>query len=199
MRIRIINEKDWERSFELDKSIIRVGSQVTSDVYVNDPEVPALLMQITRTGNIDIRYTMRFFADNLTLTRGEQSFPPDINMPYEVLDGDKVGFNRYRMIIELESDRSRVRQSEHMRAEMFLSSRDLSPDKPISGGMLLKNLGTQRPCQFRLNIRGIPQDCLYSSPMPYLHPGASSSVGFTISHLKTKPGPGFHTVSHANQ
>ncbi|MBQ6504939.1 MAG: hypothetical protein IJI57_13610 [Flexilinea sp.] len=195
MRIRIINEKDWERSFELDKSIIRVGSQVTSDVYVNDPEVPALLMQITRTGNIDTRYTMRFFADNLTLTRGEQSFPPDINMPYEVLDGDKVGFNRYRMIIELESDRSRVRQSEHMRAEMFLSSRDLSPDKPISGGMLLKNLGTQRPCQFRLNIRGIPQDCLYSSPMPYLHPGASSSVGFTISHLKTKPGPGFHTVS----
>ncbi len=195
MRIRIINEKDWERSFELDKSIIRVGSQVTCDVYVSDQDVPALLMQITRSGTIDTRYTMRFFADNITLTRGDQSFPPDKNLPYEVLDGDKVSFSRYRMIIELESDRSRVRQSEHMRAEMFLSSRDLSPDSPISGGMLLKNLGTQRPCQFRLNIRGIPQDCLYSSPMPYLHPGASSSVGFTISHLKTKPGPGFHTVS----
>ena len=195
MRIRIINEKDWEKSYELDKSIIRVGSQITCDIMINDAEVPALMMQITRSGTIDIRNTMRFFTENVTLTRGDQSFPPDINMPYEVLDGDKITFGRYRMIIELESDKSRVRQSEHMRAEMFLSDRDLAPDSPISGGLLLKNLGTQRPCQFRMNIKGIPAECLYSAPLPYLHPGASSSVGFTISHLKTKPGPGFHTVS----
>ena len=195
MRIRIINEKDWEKSYELDKSIIRVGSQITCDIMISDPEVPALMMQITRSGTIDIRNTMRFFTENVTLTRGEQTFPPDLNMPYEVLDGDKITFSRYRMIIELESDKSRVRQSEHMRAEMFLSDRDLAPDSPISGGLLLKNLGTQRPCQFRLNIKGIPEDCLYSSPLPYLHPGASSSVGFTISHLKTRPAPGFHTVS----
>ena len=195
MRIRIINDKDWEKSYELDKSIIRVGSQITCDIMISDPDVPALMMQITRSGTIDIRNTMRFFTENLTLTRGDQSFPPDMNMPYEVLDGDKITFSRYRMIIELESDKSRVRQSEHMRAEMFLSDRDLAPDSPISGGLLLKNLGTQRPCQFRLNIKGIPEDCLYSSPLPYLHPGASSSVGFTISHLKTRPAPGFHTVS----
>ncbi len=195
MRIRIINDKDWERSYELDKSIIRVGSQVTCDVLINDTDVPALMMQITRTGTIDIRNSMRFFAANIILTRGDQSFPAEMNLPYEVLDGDKISFSRYRMIIELDSDKSRVRQSEHMRAEMFLSDRDLSPERPISGGLLLKNLGTQRPCQFRMNIKGIPSECLYSSPLPYLHPGASSSVGFTISHLKTKPAPGFHTVS----
>ena len=195
MRIRIINEKDWEKSYELDKSIIRVGSQITCDIMISDPDVPPLMMQITRSGTIDIRNTMRFFTENITLTRGDQTFPPDMNMPYEVLDGDKINFSRYRMIIELESDKSRVRQTEHMRAEMFLSDRDLAPDSPISGGLLLKNLGTQRPCQFRLNIKGIPAECLYSSPLPYLHPGASSSVGFTISHLKTRPAPGFHTVS----
>ena len=141
MRIRIINDKDWEKSYELDKSIIRVGSQITCDIMISDPEVPALMMQITRSGTIDIRNTMRFFTENVTLTRGEQTFPPDLNMPYEVLDGDKITFSRYRMIIELESDKSRVRQSEHMRAEMFLSDRDLAPDSPISGGLLLKNLG----------------------------------------------------------
>ena len=88
MRIRIINEKDWERSFELDKSIIRVGSQVTCDVYISDPEVPLLLMQITRSGTIDTSNTMRFFAENITLTRGDRTFPPDKNLPYEVLDGE---------------------------------------------------------------------------------------------------------------
>ena len=195
MKIRIINEKDWEKSYELDKSIIRVGSQINCDVLINDSDVPALLMQITRSGTIDVRNVMRFFAENVTLTRGEQTFPPDLNVPYYVLDGDKVTFGLYRMIIELESDKSRVRQSEHMRAEMFLSDRDLTPESPISGGLLLKNLGTEKPCQFRMNIKGIPSECLYTSPMPFLHPDASSSVGFTISHLKTKPEPGLHTVS----
>ena len=195
MKIRIINEKDWEKSYELDKSIIRVGSQINCDVLINDSDVPALLMQITRSGTIDVRNVMRFFAENVTLTRGEQTFPPDLNVPYFVLDGDKVTFGLYRMIIELESDKSRVRQSEHMRAEMFLSDRDLTPESPISGGLLLKNLGTEKPCQFRMNIKGIPSECLYTSPMPFLHPDASSSVGFTISHLKTKPEPGLHTVS----
>ena len=39
MRIRIINDKDWEKSYELDKSIIRVGSQITCDIMISDPDV----------------------------------------------------------------------------------------------------------------------------------------------------------------
>ena len=195
MKIRIINDRDWEKSYEFDKSIIRVGSQIGSDVLIRDNDVPPLLMQFVRSGTVDVRNTMRFFAENVMLTRGDQSFPAEVNLPYEVLDGDKIGFNSYRMIITLETGSSRVRQTEHIRADMFLSQLDLSPDIAISGGLLLKNLGTQRPCQFTMHITGIPEECLTSAPMPYLHPDASSSVGFMISHLKTKPSPGFHTVS----
>ena len=59
----------------------------------------------------------------------------------------------------------------------------------------LKNIGTDKACQFRLSITGIPNECLRSGPLPYLYPGGVSTVGFTISHLMTKPAPGFHTVS----
>ena len=195
MKIRIINEKDWEKSYDFDKSIIRVGSQYNCDIQIRETGVAPLLMQIVRNGTAEVSYIMRFFDEGILITRGDQTFPSEQTVPYEVLDGDKITFGVYRMIITLENDLSRVRQTEHMRAEMFLSKSDLSPDNAISGGLLLKNLGTEKPCQFKMQINGIPEECLTSAPLPYLHPGISSSVGFVISHLRSKPAPGFHTVS----
>lgn len=195
MKIRIINENDWEKSYDLDKSIIRVGSQISCDVQIRDTNVQPFLMQIVRSGSVDIRYVMRCFADNIMITRGNQVFPASTMVPYDVLDGDKISFSKYRMIINLEDERTRVRSSMHMKAVLYLSRRELSLEAPINGVMQLNNLGTDKPCQFRMRIDGIPADCLQAAPLPYLYPGGSSSVGFVISHLRTRPGPGFHTVS----
>lgn len=194
MNIRLINDSDWEKNFNLDKSIIRIGSQVSCDIQIRDPNVQPLLMQITRSGGADAQYSMRFFAKNIMISRGEQVTPAEQMRPYNVLDGDSISFGIYRMNISLGDDKIRVRTSRHMSAEMFFSSRELSPDSPINGIVELKNLGTEKPCQFRMNIKGIPEACLQSSPLPYLYPGASSSVGFIISHLHTKPAPGFQRV-----
>ena len=195
MKIRILNEYDWEKTYYLDKSIIRVGNQVSCDVQLRDGKVPALLMQIVRSGGTEVHYKMRFFSDNILLTRGDQTFPASQLSPYDILDGDKVTFDKYRFILGIEDDITRVRTSDHMRAEMNLSKSELALDSAITGVVNLTNLGTEKPCQFRMTIKGIPEECLQSAPLPYLYPGGSSSVGFLISHLRTKPAPGFYTVS----
>ncbi|MBR6090902.1 MAG: hypothetical protein IKP86_13275 [Anaerolineaceae bacterium] len=195
MKIRLITINDWEKVYDFDRSIIRVGSQSTCDIQVKDQGIQPLQMQIVRTGGQDVRYVMRFFAENMAVTRGGQSFPAEITSPYDVLDGDMIVFGNYRLIINLEDEKTRVRTSEHISAEMSLSRRDLSLESSINGMVKLKNLGTEKPCQFRMQIKGIPEECMRSAPLPYLYPGASSSVGFIISHLQTKPAPGFHTVS----
>ena len=195
MRIRIINENDWEKSYDLDQSIIRIGSQVSCNIQLRDTSVPPLLMQIIRVNDAEIRNIMRFFAPNIMIIRGEQSFPADTNNPYEVFDGDQFNFGKYRMFISLGNDKTRIRTSPHISAEMFISKRELTPESTINGVLELKNLGTEKPCQFRMQISGIPNECVQFSPLPYLYPGASSSVGFIISHLLTKPDPGFTTVS----
>ena len=195
MKIRIINENDWEKVYELDKSIIRVGSQVTCDIQLMDSSIQPLMMQIVRSGGLDEKHVARFFTDGIILTRGDQVFPVSQVTPYEILDGDKFLFSNYRMIISLEDEKTRIRTSTHISAEMFLTKRDLSLESAINGMLVLKNLGTEKPCQFRLRISGIPNECVQSAPMPYLYPGSSSTVGFIISHLHIKPAPGFHTVS----
>ena len=195
MKIRIINENDWEKVYELDKSIIRVGSQVTCDIQLRDGNIQPLMMQFVRSGGADEKHVARFFADNIILTRGDQVFPVSQVTPYDILDGDKFTFLNYRMIVGLEDEKARARATTHISAELFLTKRDLSLESAINGALILKNLGTEKPCQFRMRISGIPEECVQSAPLPYLYPDSSSTVGFIISHLHTKPAPGFHTVS----
>ena len=195
MRIRVINQNDWEKNYEFDKSIIRIGNQISCDIMLHETDIQPLQMQLVRVNENEIRYTMRFFGDNITITRGNQSFPAEKITPYNLLDGDKVSFSSYRLIFSMEDEKTRTRSSSHIEAEMFMPRRNLSPETPINGVVKLKNIGTEKACQFHMEISGIPNDCFQFSPLPYLYPGGSSSVGFVISHRQTRPEPGFHTVS----
>ncbi len=195
MKIRVINQNDWERTYELDKSIIRIGSQISCDIQLTGNDIQPMHMQLVRAGGKEIKYILRTFADNVKITRGDQVFTGQQMVPYEVLDGDKLVFASYRIILSLEDEQTRVRSSNNMEAKMYIQKRDLSVDSPINGILSLKNTGTEKACQFRMQIRGIPDECLRSAPLPYLYPGGKSTVGFMISHLQTKPSPGFHTVS----
>ena len=195
MKIRVINENDWEKAYDFDKTIIRVGSQPNCDIQLKGNGIQPLQLQLVRTAGKNTGYMMRIFADNVTVMRGEQSFPGKKMVPYEVLDGDKLNFGIYRLVISIGDEQTRVRKSAHIEAEMALSKRELSPDSPINGILVLKNTGTEKACQFRMHISGLPNECLQLSPLPFIYPGGSSSVGFIISHLRTKPEPGFVTVS----
>ena len=195
MKIRVINENDWERTYELDKSIIRVGSQLSCDIQLAGKDIQPMQMQIVRSGGKEIKYTLRIFADNVQISRGEQIFTGQQMVPYDVLDGDKLIFGPYRMTLSLDDEQTRVRSSSNMEAKMYIQKRELAVDSPINGVLRLKNTGAEKACQFRLQIRGIPDECLTTAPLPYLYPGGKSTVGFMISHLQTKPAPGFHTVS----
>ena len=195
MKIRLINEQDWQKIYDFDKSIVRVGSQMNCDVQIKGKDIKPLVLQIVRSGEHDPRFVMRTFDDNVSLSRGDQVFACQAVTPQLLMDGDTVSFNTFRMIINLEDEHTRTRTSPHIEAEMFLQKRELQPDMPINGALKLKNLGTEKACQFRMNISGIPNECLKSSPLPYLYPGGEGTVGFMITHLQTRPDPGFHTVS----
>ena len=195
MKIRVINESDWERTYDLEKSIIRVGSQISCDIQLSGNDIQPMLMQFVRSGGKEVKYVLRIFGDNVRIARGEQTYIGQQMTPYDVLDGDKLIFGSYRMIVSLEDEQTRIRTTKNMEAKMYIQKRELGVDSPIHGTLRLKNTGTKRACQFRLQIRGIPDECLLSAPLPYLYPGGQSTVGFVISHLQTKPLPGFHTVS----
>ena len=155
MKILVINESDWEKAYDFDKTIIRIGNQPSCDIQLKGNGIQPLQLQLVRTAGKNTGYMMRIFADNVMISRGDQSFAGKKVAPYEVLDGDKVSFSSFRLVISLGDEQSKVRKSTHIEAEMNLTKRDLSPDSPINGILVLKNVGTEKPCQFRMHISGI--------------------------------------------
>ena len=90
MKIRVINENDWEKAYDIDKTIIRIGSQPNCDIQLKGSGIQPLQLQLIHNSGNKIGYVMRIFADNVILSRGMQSFTGKKMVPYEVLDGDKI-------------------------------------------------------------------------------------------------------------
>ena len=195
MKIRIINENDWEKAYYYDKDIIRIGSQLGCDIQLKGQNIQPIHLQLIVTNGSENGAVVRAFADGVTLTRGEQVQNMVRTEAYNLIEGDTIKLENYRIIVEFGSDRTRVRTSRSIAAELTLYKTELEPDLPLSGLITMKNIGTEHACQFHIEIHGVPQDCVRTQPMPYLYPGGEGTTGFVITHLGTRPEPGFHTLS----
>ena len=195
MKIRIINENDWEKAYYYDKDIIRIGSQLGCDIQLKGQNIQPIHLQLIVTNGPENGGVIRAFADGVTLTRGEQVQNMVRTEAYDLIEGDTITLENYRIIVEFGSGRTRVRTSRSIAAELMLYKTELEPDLPLSGLITLKNIGTEHACQFHIEIHGVPKDCVRTQPMPYLYPGGEGTTGFVITHLGTRPEPGFHTLS----
>ena len=195
MKIRIINENDWEKAYYYDKDIIRIGSQLGCDIQLKGQNIQPIHLQLIVTNGSEDGVEARAFADGVTLTRGEQVQNMVRTEAYSLLEGDKISLENYRIIVEFGSSRARVRTSRSIEAELYLYKNELEMDRPISGLITMKNIGAEHACQFHIEIHGLPEDCVRTQPMPYLYPGGEGTTGFVITHLGTHPEPGFHTLS----
>ena len=195
MKIRIINENDWEKAYYYDKEIIRIGSQLGCDIQLKGQNIQPIHLQLIAANGSEDNTEVRAFADGVTLTRGEQVQYMNRAEAYSLIEGDKITLGNYRIIVEFGNDRTRVRKSRSIEAELVLYKSELEMDHPISGLITLKNIGTEHACQFHMEIHGLPEDCVRAQPMPYLFPGGKGTTGFVITHLGTRPEPGFHTMS----
>ncbi len=195
MKIRIINENDWEKAYYYDKDIIRVGSQLGCDIQLKGQNIQPIHLQLIVTNGAENGAVVRAFADGVTLTRGAQVQNMVRTEAYDLIEGDTITLENYRIIIEFGNEHTRVRTSRSIAAELMLYKTELEPDLPLSGLITLKNIGTEHACQFHIEIHGVPKDCVRTQPMPYLYPGGEGTTGFVITHLGTRPEPGFHTLS----
>jgi hypothetical protein len=60
----------------------------------------------------------------------------------------------------------------------------LSPDKPLEGSVLVRNLGDKSGAQFKLEVEGLDPDCYEIGPGPVLFPGAEKPVTLRLFHSK---------------
>ena len=90
MKIRIINENDWEKAYYYDKDIIRIGSQLGCDIQLKGQNIQPIHLQLIVTNGPENGGVIRAFADGVTLTRGEQVQNMVRTEAYDLIEGDTI-------------------------------------------------------------------------------------------------------------
>lgn len=68
---------------------------------------------------------------------------------------------------------------------MLLPQTTLGLDAPLEGSLIVRNAGSRPGAQFRLEIQGLPAECIEIGPGPILFPNAEKEVIFRLRHPMT--------------
>jgi hypothetical protein len=84
--------------------------------------------------------------------------------------------------------------------QLVLPVTTLDPARPISGAVILRNLGNKPGAQFRLEVEGLESDCYDIGPGPILFPNAEKEVLLRLRHpRRPQPRAGEHRIAiHAS-
>ena len=195
MDIRLINSEGWSKEYSFAKPIVRVGSGTNADIRVSYPGLSPVCIQFSMSLQNRQEITARALDENIRIRRGTNTVSCVKGEAYGILEGDAVLFAEYTLLCTRTDSSVRVQKSEHMEASLILSSNVLHENAPIRGTLVLKNTGTDRPCQFRMEMSGIPESCMNAEPLPFLPAGSTATVYFLLKHGKTIPDPEFQTLT----
>lgn len=195
MDVRILNTENWEKTFNTGKAIIRVGSGLSCDVRIPDPDLPPQVMQLFTDPKDPTGASVTAIALGVTIQRKLEIVDCQPMKPCPlVIHGDTICFGKYRLQIIPTPENKIIKQTPHIAAVLRFSSNQLTPDDPITGTVELSNLDPQNASQFTMTVTGLPESCIEIGPMPFIPAGGNSSIGFILKHQRTEPEPGFQTV-----
>ncbi len=192
-RLEIVNREGWSKDFLLQRSLAYVGSQIGSDVYLPQPDVAPRHIQfvpspIDRTGYRLMNFSAMPLA--LRLANGQaRTVAPRASV--DVADGDAVELAGYAIVY-----RSGDMQSAAIEARVDLDQNRLEVDRPLEGGLYIRNVGNKAGVQFDVQVQGFDPRFLQIEPGPVLFPGAEKRVGFHLVHPRQAlPPAGNHTIT----
>jgi hypothetical protein len=191
-RIEVINPDGWRKEFSLRRAIAYVGSQPGSDIVLPGADVaPRHLQFVPSPANPASYRIINLNSSDLTATlRGA----PQVLAPrgaLELADGDSVTLAGYTLQF-----RSGEVQSESIQARIELPATTLTLDKPLEGGIFIRNAGERAGVQFTIEIQGLDAHAVQIDPGPVLFPGVEKRLGFRLMHPRSaRPAAGEHTIT----
>lgn len=195
--ITVLNKTGWSKLFNLEKSLVMVGSDSLNDIVLSDEigsgvapmhfqliceQNPEPILRILNLRNTPITRV------NLLSFRNAPIQPQKMTQLFE---GDQLTLGSYTLTISLVSyGFIKVERSENLGMELKLPHLNLRQNEVISGKVKLTNFSQQKYSQFNVDLIGLPIDCYQIDPVPMLYPGASEELAIHIFHRNNQPPAG---------
>ena len=199
--VRVVDRDGWMKDYPLVKNIVQVGSDPTSDVFL-DPNrgsgVALRHVQLIHWPGPRRDYRLVNLGDDEVVIvgpQGERALAP--REAARIEDGESFRLGEFTLVLRcLGLPIERVtRRSEYIDAELYLPGVPLAPERTLEGVIVLRNLGEEEGVQFEIDLEGVPGECCQIDPAPLMFPGSEERVRLRISHLCSIPLAGEREVS----
>lgn len=212
-RVEVINKFGWKKEFVIDKPIIQIGRDARNDIVLDDghesgiaPRHAQLLpSSVNRQGMRLINLSDREMqhmpgggavvatpvgASGLAVAQ-RPGATIAARASAEIAGGDLLRIGEFTLIFHGGEQHSGV-----LKLDVETNGKLLALDRPLTGTLTIRHLGSQAAVQFRIEVEGLDPDVVEIGPGPVLFPNAEKQVPFRLVHPKRPhPPAGPHRVT----
>ena len=191
----LTDTRGWQKTYDLTEGAYWVGSAPAAYIQLADiPDLPPYFLQIVNMQRDAAVRVVNLSAQEINYTKGPVSAVLTPRQCLDVYGPEVLQIHGYSLQFKLHKQVLAQPSASEMRqrvigVRLVLSDVVLRPNGSITGGLSLQNLGKQA-CQYKIEVEGLPPDCLELSPPPLIHPGGEESTQFRIYHRQTYPKAG---------
>ena len=189
MQLIITDRNGWEKAIAFDKAVLRIGSSLSNDLPLADPQIAPTHLQIHYLPEEFGCKVLNLGSDLKVLHQDHE----DILRSYartELKNADELILGDYRLRVQLPTTTKTIQSARSLSATLNFPATTLYPHTPAVGWITIKNLGEQSPCQFHVQVSGLAADCVQIDPIPLLYSGAQEEVRLQLFHRGLYPRAG---------
>lgn len=191
----LTNVQGWQKRVPLDEGIHFVGTALNCAIRLPEGEniEPYHLQIVNNAGEAHLRL-VNLSRQALILDCNERNeIIPEREMQ-DVFANETLHLGSYLLQFDIHKQyipqKVACEKNQHILGlRLVLSSHVLQPGTMIHGRLYLRNLGDQ-PCQFTVDLEGLPRENYEIDPPPLIHPGGEESSDIRIYHRLVSPEAG---------
>lgn len=191
----LTNAQGWQKRVSLEEGIHFVGTAPNCTIRLPEGEnIEPYHLQIVNDANEAHLRLVNLSRQALILDcNGRNEIIPERNMQ-DVFTTEVLHLGSYLLQFDIHKQyvpqKITCEKKQHiLELRLVLSSHVLQPGMMIHGRLYLRNLGDQ-PCQFAVDLDGLPRENYEIDPPPLIHPGGEESSDIRIYHRLVSPEAG---------
>lgn len=191
----LTNAQGWQKRISLDEGIHWIGTAAECAIRLPEGEniAPYHIQIVNNAHEAHIRL-VNLSGQALILESNTQD---EIIAPHNMQDlfaAEILYLGTYKLQFDIRKQYvpqtiAREQNQQILGLRLVLSSHVLQPGMMISGRLYLRNLGSE-PCQFEVELDGLPTGSYEIDPPPLIHPGGEESSDIRIYHRLISPPAG---------
>jgi hypothetical protein len=196
--IMVQDPSGWTKAFRLEKSLVIVGSAPVADIILpaehGEGVQPFHLQLLHPQPELVTVRAVNLTGGAIPLVRVNPAAAAVLgaNASLDLEDGDGLHVGGFILTLALQSVEgfSRVQRSEHLGLKLEMPTPRLRAGKGVDGLLTVTNFGTQKRCQFEIDLDGLPADCYQIDPAPLISPNGEEQLRIRFFHRGTRPAGG---------